>query len=173
MLRSCKLRLRRASPTVGLPSAHRVLLGLRRLYAGGAKTDSYRCRVAGLFFSAARRQKRRKGWGGSPNSCSVAASYASAGASPTVGLPSSPKALLCLRRASPTVGLPSSHRVLLGLRRLYAGGAKTDSYRCRVAGLFFSAARRQKRRKGLGGSPNSCSVAPSYASAGQARMSQG
>jgi hypothetical protein len=42
MLCSCKLRLRRASPTVGLPSGHRALLGLRRLYAGGAKTDSYR-----------------------------------------------------------------------------------------------------------------------------------
>jgi hypothetical protein len=79
MLCSCKLRLRRASPTVGLPSSHRVLLGLRRLYAGGAKTDSYRCRVACLFFSAARRQKRKKGLGGSPNSFSVAASYASAG----------------------------------------------------------------------------------------------
>ena len=110
MLCSCKLRLRRASPTVGLPRAHRALLGLRRLYAGGAKTDSYRAR------------------GGSPNSCSVAASYASAG-------------------ASPTVGLPSAHRALLGLRRLYAGGAKTDSYRgrggspnsCSVAGSYASA----------------------------------
>jgi hypothetical protein len=33
---SCKLRLRRAGPTVGLHSGHRALLGLRRLYAGGA-----------------------------------------------------------------------------------------------------------------------------------------
>jgi hypothetical protein len=31
-----------ASPTVGLLSAHRALLGLRRLYAGGAKTGSYK-----------------------------------------------------------------------------------------------------------------------------------
>ena len=33
MLCSCKLRLRRASPTVGLHSGHRSLLGLRRLHA--------------------------------------------------------------------------------------------------------------------------------------------
>jgi hypothetical protein len=46
----------------------------------------------------------------------------------------------------------NSHRALLGLRRLYAGGAKTDSYRGRIACLFFSAAREQKRRKGSGGS---------------------
>ena len=39
---SCKLRLRRASPTVGLPSGDRALLGLRRLHAGGAKTCSYK-----------------------------------------------------------------------------------------------------------------------------------
>jgi len=63
MLCSCKLRLRRASPTVGLLSVHGALLGLRRLYAVGAKVCSYRGRVAGLFFSAARRQKRRMGWG--------------------------------------------------------------------------------------------------------------
>ena len=43
---SCKLRLRRASPTVGLPSGHRALLGLRRLHAGGAKTCSYEYRFA-------------------------------------------------------------------------------------------------------------------------------
>jgi hypothetical protein len=61
------------------------------------------------------------------NACFVAASYASAG-------------------TSPTVGLPSAHRALLGLRRLHAGGAKTCSYRGHVAGLFFSAAAgRQKR----------------------------
>ena len=61
---SCKLRLRRASPTVGLPSGDRALLGLRRLHAGGAKTGSYKGHVAGLFFSsAAGRQKRRTGWG--------------------------------------------------------------------------------------------------------------
>ena len=42
MLCSCKLRLRRASPTVGLPSGDRALLGLRRLHAGGAKTCSYK-----------------------------------------------------------------------------------------------------------------------------------
>ncbi len=40
MLCSCKLRLRRASPTVGLLSVH-GLLGLRRLYAVGAKVCSY------------------------------------------------------------------------------------------------------------------------------------
>jgi hypothetical protein len=50
MLCSCKLRLRRASPTVGLPGGHRALLGLRRLHAGGAKTGSYKGHVAGLFF---------------------------------------------------------------------------------------------------------------------------
>ena len=45
-----------------MPSGHH--LGLRRLYAVGAKVCSYRGRVAGLFFSsAARRQKRRKGSG--------------------------------------------------------------------------------------------------------------
>ena len=42
LLSSCKLRLRRASPTVGLYSGHRALLGLRRLYAIGAKIYSYR-----------------------------------------------------------------------------------------------------------------------------------
>ena len=64
MLCSCKLRLRRASPTVGLPSGDRALLGLRRLHAGGAKTGSYKGHVAGLFSSsAAGRQKRRTGWG--------------------------------------------------------------------------------------------------------------
>ena len=46
MLCSCKLRLRRASPTVGLHSGHRSLLGLRRLHAGGAKTCSYEYRFA-------------------------------------------------------------------------------------------------------------------------------
>jgi hypothetical protein len=224
------------SPTVGSPSVHRALLGLRRLYAGGAKTGSYRGHVAGLFFSAARRRKRTTGWGISHerhpltecdegtlhksktpdralrsnalfvlllvlvlsiavlvlvlesiqysypaywsassreplrstigiagvqtaieyeyrcteyrpprrteyeydeircearNVCSVATSYASAG-------------------TSPTVGSPSVHRALLGLRRLYAGGAKTGSYRGHVAGLFFSAARRRKRTTGWG-----------------------
>jgi hypothetical protein len=42
MLCSRKLRLRRARPTVGLHSGHRTLLGLRRLYAVGAKICSYR-----------------------------------------------------------------------------------------------------------------------------------
>jgi hypothetical protein len=64
MLCSCKLHFRRASPTVSSHSGDRALLGLRRLYAGGAKTCSYKGRVAGLFFSsAARRQTRRKGLG--------------------------------------------------------------------------------------------------------------
>ena len=45
-----------------MPSGHH--LGLRRLYAVGAKVCSYRGRIASLFFSsAARRQKRRKGSG--------------------------------------------------------------------------------------------------------------
>ena len=48
---SCKLRLRRASPTVGLPSGDRALLGLRRLHAGGAKTCSYKVGLeAALIF---------------------------------------------------------------------------------------------------------------------------
>ena len=40
MLCSCKLRLRRASPTVGLHSRHRALLGLRRLHATEAKSKA-------------------------------------------------------------------------------------------------------------------------------------
>ena len=40
ILCSYKLRLRRASPTVGLHSGPRALLGLRRLHVGGAKTGS-------------------------------------------------------------------------------------------------------------------------------------
>ena len=61
MLCSCKLRLRRASPTVGLPSAHRALLGLRRLYAGGAKTDSYKCpgRIAEFMLCSCKLRLRR------------------------------------------------------------------------------------------------------------------
>jgi hypothetical protein len=62
ILCSCKLRLRRASPTLGLPSVHRALLGLRRLHAGGAKTLELQRPCCGAVFSAARRQKRRKGW---------------------------------------------------------------------------------------------------------------
>jgi hypothetical protein len=53
MLCSFKLRLRRASPTLGLPSVHRALLGLRRLHAGGAKTLELQRPCCGAVFSAA------------------------------------------------------------------------------------------------------------------------
>ncbi len=63
--------------------------------------------------------------------CFVAASYASAGTSPTVGL---------------LIG----HQALLGLRRLYAGGAKTCSYTGRIAGLFLLPPEAAEEKKGLG-----------------------
>jgi len=140
------------SPTVGLPSAHRALFGLRRLHAVGAKVCSYsvelflasvgfmpsgprfaatEAMLRVCFSSAARRRKKRKGWGRIVGACSVAASYASAG-------------------TSPTVGLPSAHRALLGLRRLHAVGAKTCSYRGHVAGLFFFRRKAAEEKKGLG-----------------------
>jgi hypothetical protein len=54
------------------------------------------------------------------------------GTSPTAGLPSAHRALLGLRRTSPTEGSHSGDRAPLGLRRLYAGGAKTCSYKGRA-----------------------------------------
>ena len=44
----------------------------------------------------------------------------------------------------------NSHRALLGLRRLYAGGAKTCSYRGRIAGLFFFRRKAAEEKKRLG-----------------------
>ena len=83
------------------------------------------------FFPLQGGGRKERAWAGSSIACFVAPSYASAG-------------------TSPTVGLPSAHRAFLGLRRLHAGGAKTCSYKGHIAGLFFSAARRRKKRKGLG-----------------------
>jgi hypothetical protein len=47
MLCSCKLRLRRASPTVGLHSGHRALLGLRRLMPNGVELKAERRKPSG------------------------------------------------------------------------------------------------------------------------------
>ena len=67
-----------------------------------------------------------------PIACSVAASYASAG-------------------ASPTVGSPSVHRALLGLRRLYAGGAKTlELQRPCCGSVFFRRKAAEDEMNGLG-----------------------
>ena len=83
------------------------------------------------FSSAARRQKRRTGRAGSSSACFVAASYASAG-------------------TSPTVGLPSAHRDLLGLRRLHAGGAKTCELQGRCCGSLFFRRKAAEEKNGPG-----------------------
>ena len=63
MLCSCKLRLRRASPTVGLHSCHRALLGLRRLHAGGAKTLELQGPLRVFFFLRRKAAEEQKGLG--------------------------------------------------------------------------------------------------------------
>jgi hypothetical protein len=47
ILCSCKLRLRRASPTVGSHSGDRALLGLRRLYDQGNELKAERRKPSG------------------------------------------------------------------------------------------------------------------------------
>ena len=62
MLCSCKLRLRRASPTVGLPSAHRALLGLRvGFMPAGPRLAATRAMLRVCFFpppQSGRREER-------------------------------------------------------------------------------------------------------------------
>ena len=64
MLCSCKLRLRQGKPDVGSPSVHRALLGLRRLYAGGAKTLELQRPCCGSVFFLPPQGGRRDEWAG-------------------------------------------------------------------------------------------------------------
>ena len=132
MLCSCKLRLRRDEPDGRLTqrpssSSWPPSASCRR----GQDLQLQRPCCGSVFLPPQGGGRKERAGAGSSSACFVASSYASAG-------------------TSPTVGLPSAHRALLGLRRLHAGGAKTCSYRGHVAGLFFSAARRRKRTTSWG-----------------------
>ena len=68
----------RLALTAAVQTAVELFLASVGFMPAGPRLLSYRV-LRVCFSSAARRQKRRKGWGGSPIARSVAASYASAG----------------------------------------------------------------------------------------------